>query len=200
MAGIIQHFVLLEGKNTDPLAKKTLIFPRYHQLDVVRRLLNHAAGHGVGHSYLIQHSAGSGKSNSITWAAYQLIETYPERIDLQGARALHDYTMALKNQYLRSSAPISKVIYDDRIHVIDNALGHIITASVISAPAAIMLGLIMVPGAEQDIDESPLKIANDYQSVMDAITRGTADGLKLMTNVGAMLLVLVLLRFIKIWQ
>ncbi|MDH2291611.1 DUF45 domain-containing protein [Cobetia sp. 10Alg 146] len=48
---------------------------------------------------------------------------YSEPHQLQGARALHDYTMALKNQYLRSSAPISKVIYDDRIHVIDNALG-----------------------------------------------------------------------------
>ncbi|MEE4210152.1 MAG: DEAD/DEAH box helicase family protein [Parvularcula sp.] len=87
LAGIIQHFVLLEGKQTDPLAKKTLIFPRYQQLDVVRKLLAHAAGHGVGQSYLIQHSAGSGKSNSITWAAYQLIETYPERADLPGARA-----------------------------------------------------------------------------------------------------------------
>ncbi|SEP24283.1 type I restriction enzyme, R subunit [Salinihabitans flavidus] len=88
LAGIIQHFVLLEGKQTEPLAKKTLIFPRYQQLDVVRKLLDHAAGHGVGHSYLIQHSAGSGKSNSITWAAYQLIETYPGRLDLPGARAL----------------------------------------------------------------------------------------------------------------
>ncbi|MDA3922119.1 MAG: DEAD/DEAH box helicase family protein [Salinisphaera sp.] len=88
LAGIIQHFVLLEGKKTDPLAKKTLIFPRYQQLDVVRQLLGHAARHGVGRSYLIQHSAGSGKSNSITWTAYQLIETYPERLDLPGARAL----------------------------------------------------------------------------------------------------------------
>ncbi|MEH6505978.1 MAG: DEAD/DEAH box helicase family protein [Sulfitobacter litoralis] len=88
LAGIIQHFVLLEGKAIDPLAKKTLIFPRYQQLDVVRKLLAHTAANGVGHSYLIQHSAGSGKSNSITWAAYQLIESYPERLDVPGARAL----------------------------------------------------------------------------------------------------------------
>lgn len=88
LAGIIQHFVLLEGKSTDPLAKKTLIFPRCHQLNVVRDLLSHTAEHGVGHSYLIQHSAGSGKSNSITWTAYQLIETYPDSMDLPGARAL----------------------------------------------------------------------------------------------------------------
>ena len=88
LAGIIQHFVLLEGKATEPLAKKSLIFPRYQQLDVVRRLLGHASTNGVGHSYLIQHSAGSGKSNSITWAAYQLIETYPQSTSLPGARGL----------------------------------------------------------------------------------------------------------------
>ncbi|MEA2118979.1 type I restriction endonuclease subunit R [Halovibrio sp. HP20-50] len=88
LAGIIQHFVLLEGKSSDPLAKKALIFPRYQQLDVVRKLLNHTATHGVGHRYLIQHSAGSGKSNSITWAAYQLIESYPKQLDLPGAKAL----------------------------------------------------------------------------------------------------------------
>ncbi|HAB62735.1 MAG TPA: DEAD/DEAH box helicase [Pseudomonas sp.] len=88
LAGIIQHFVLLEGKATDPLAKKSLIFPRYQQLDVVRRLLDHASNNGVGHSYLIQHSAGSGKSNSITWAAYQLIEAYPNSAGLPGAKGL----------------------------------------------------------------------------------------------------------------
>lgn len=88
LAGIIQHFVLLEGKQNDPLAKKSMIFPRYHQLDVVRRLLHHTATTGVGHSYLIQHSAGSGKSNSITWAAYQLIEAYPASPVVAGGRGL----------------------------------------------------------------------------------------------------------------
>lgn len=88
LAGIIQHFVLMEGKATEPLAKKTLIFPRYHQLDVVRRLLGHAATAGVGHCYLIQHSAGSGKSHSITWTAYQLIETYPAKPGIPGAKGL----------------------------------------------------------------------------------------------------------------
>jgi type I restriction enzyme R subunit len=88
LAGIIQHFVLLEGTATDPLAKKSLIFPRYQQLDVVRCLLEHTSTYGVGNSYLIQHSAGSGKSNSITWAAYQLLEAYPKSTSLPGARGL----------------------------------------------------------------------------------------------------------------
>ena len=52
---------------------KTQIWPRYHQLDVVRQLLDDALRHGAGRRYLIQHSAGSGKSNSIAWLAHQLI-------------------------------------------------------------------------------------------------------------------------------
>ena len=53
--------------------KKTQIYPRYHQLDVVRALLADAASKGAGRRYLIQHSAGSGKSNSIAWLSHQLI-------------------------------------------------------------------------------------------------------------------------------
>ena len=53
--------------------RRTQTWPRYHQLDVVRRLLADAAFSGVGKRYLIQHSAGSGKSNSIAWLAHQLI-------------------------------------------------------------------------------------------------------------------------------
>ena len=52
--------------------KETLIFPRYHQWDVVSKLVDAARTEGPGHKYLIQHSAGSGKSNSIAWAAHQL--------------------------------------------------------------------------------------------------------------------------------
>ncbi|MBK9428221.1 MAG: type I restriction endonuclease subunit R [Gammaproteobacteria bacterium] len=53
--------------------KRVQIWPRYHQLDVVRRSLADAREHGAGKRYLIQHSAGSGKSNSIAWLAHQLI-------------------------------------------------------------------------------------------------------------------------------
>lgn len=88
VANIIQHFVRFDGKETDPLSKKNLYFPRYHQLDVVRKLIKDASEKGVGQTYLIQHSAGSGKSNSITWAAYQLIETYPESDTLPGSKGV----------------------------------------------------------------------------------------------------------------
>ena len=87
LATIIQHFILLEAdKPRDPLSKQTLIFPRYHQRDVVRRLLKHAKANGPGQRYLIQHSAGSGKSYSITWVAFQLIELYRDVRDDTPAR------------------------------------------------------------------------------------------------------------------
>lgn len=56
--------------------KESMIFPRYHQWDVVRKLINAAKTEGLGHKYLIQHSAGSGKSNSIAWCAHQLSSLY----------------------------------------------------------------------------------------------------------------------------
>ncbi|UYZ84869.1 DEAD/DEAH box helicase family protein [Entomomonas sp. E2T0] len=51
---------------------ETMIFPRYHQLDAVRKLVKHSKANGSGHNYLIQHSAGSGKSNTIAWLAHHL--------------------------------------------------------------------------------------------------------------------------------
>ena len=89
LANIVQHFVRLDGSKKSELNDRTLFFPRYHQLDVVRQLVAHASEHGVGQTYLIQHSAGSGKSNSITWAAYQLIETYPASDLVHGSKG-HD--------------------------------------------------------------------------------------------------------------
>ncbi|SDI14290.1 type I restriction endonuclease subunit R [Proteiniclasticum ruminis] len=58
--------------------KKTLIFPRYHQLDVVKKLVSDVKVSGSGKNYLIQHSAGSGKSNSIAWTSYRLASLHNE--------------------------------------------------------------------------------------------------------------------------
>jgi type I restriction enzyme, R subunit len=72
---IIENYAqVVETRNEKTGKKKRVqIFPRYHQLDVVRRLLADARSHGAGRRYLIQHSAGSGKSNSIAWLSHQLI-------------------------------------------------------------------------------------------------------------------------------
>lgn len=90
LANIIQHFVRFDGTDKDALNTKNLYFPRYHQLDVVRKLIADTTKHGAGKRYLIQHSAGSGKSNSITWLAYQLIEAYPENALSAGTRSLDE--------------------------------------------------------------------------------------------------------------
>ncbi|MDM8536800.1 type I restriction endonuclease [Desulfobacterales bacterium HSG17] len=74
LANIIEKYAqIFKEKDQDTgKTRKKLIFPRYHQITSVRKLLAHAKENGVGKRYLIQHSAGSGKSNSITWLAHQL--------------------------------------------------------------------------------------------------------------------------------
>ncbi len=67
---LIQNY--LHSERDERTGQEKFIFPRFHQLMVVRKLLAHAKANGSGHSYLIQHSAGSGKSNSIAWLAHQL--------------------------------------------------------------------------------------------------------------------------------
>lgn len=72
---ILQKYMHLQqefDKKTGELKSETMIFPRYHQLDVVTKLLADVKENGSGKNYLIQHSAGSGKSNSIAWLAHRL--------------------------------------------------------------------------------------------------------------------------------
>ncbi len=78
---ILGRFVHLQKEEKEdfhgrPYTEEKLIFPRYHQWDAVRKLLRTTREEGPGHRYLIQHSAGSGKSNSIAWSAHQLASLY----------------------------------------------------------------------------------------------------------------------------
>jgi type I restriction enzyme R subunit len=90
---ILQRFMHLEVKEkqvkTDKgvrtVRKETMIFPRYHQLDAVRKLVAHAKAYGAGRNYLIQHSAGSGKSNSIAWLAHRLASLHDAQDELEWA-------------------------------------------------------------------------------------------------------------------
>jgi len=75
LSNIIEKYAqIVEETGDDNVKRRKLVFPRYHQLDVVRQLLADAKANGVGQRYLIQHSTGSGKSNSITWLSHQLVE------------------------------------------------------------------------------------------------------------------------------
>ncbi len=80
IADILEHFVNLSKDKKTKLSQRDLYFPRYHQLDVVRKLVSDIEKNGIGKRYLIQHSAGSGKSNSITWSAYRFIEIYDKKL------------------------------------------------------------------------------------------------------------------------
>lgn len=75
VADIIENYVQVVRIKHEKTGRKqeNQIWPRYHQLDVVRRLLADVREHGAGRCYLIQHSAGSGKSNSIAWLAHRLV-------------------------------------------------------------------------------------------------------------------------------
>lgn len=80
LRSLITQFVYIQRKKDTKTkkTKETLIFPRFHQYRVVTRLVEDVEKNGVGGRYLIQHSAGSGKSNSITWLAYRLVEAEKE--------------------------------------------------------------------------------------------------------------------------
>jgi type I restriction enzyme R subunit len=74
LANILENYAqIIEEKDKKGKKKYKLVFPRYHQLEVTKKLLADAQNSGAGKRYLIQHSAGSGKSNSIAWLAHQLI-------------------------------------------------------------------------------------------------------------------------------
>lgn len=76
LSNIIENFaqvVVEKDEKTHKIIKETQVFPRYHQLSAVKQLLADTLKDGVGRRYLIQHSAGSGKSNSIAWLAHQLV-------------------------------------------------------------------------------------------------------------------------------
>ena len=81
---ILHRFIHLEIDEREIggklVRKETLIFPRYHQLDVVRKVEAAAKSEGPGHNYLVMHSAGSGKSNSIAWLAHRLASLHGQTI------------------------------------------------------------------------------------------------------------------------
>ena len=94
LSDIIENYAQVV-KKLDPktnVEKQSVVWPRYHQLDCVRKLLAETKAHGVGQRFLIQHSAGSGKSNSITWLAYQLVGL------LDGTQALLDSVVVVTDR------------------------------------------------------------------------------------------------------
>jgi len=115
LTNILENYAqVIETKNERTGRKKRVqVFPRYHQLDVVRRVLEHVSANGVGSRYLIQHSAGSGKSNSIAWLAHQLIalrrdgkEIFDSVIVVTDRRILDDQIQKTVKQFMQVGATV----------------------------------------------------------------------------------------------
>jgi type I restriction enzyme R subunit len=115
LTNIIENYAqIVEEKNEKTGKKKRKqVFPRFHQLEAVRRLLADVAWHGAGKRYLIQHSTGSGKSNSIAWLAHQLIglrrddkELFHSIIVVTDRRVLDHQIQATIKQFAQVSATI----------------------------------------------------------------------------------------------
>ncbi len=115
LTNILENYAqIVEFKNERTGRKKRVqIFPRYHQLDVVRKVLAIVPRDGVGGRYLIQHSAGSGKSNSIAWLAHQLIgvktqdtELFDSVIVVTDRRILDDQIQKTIKQFMQVGATV----------------------------------------------------------------------------------------------
>jgi len=115
LTDIIENYAqIVEEK--DPRSgrkKRRQVWPRYHQLGVVRQALADVQGHGAGKRYLIQHSAGSGKSNSIAWLAHQLIgvkqddkEVFDSVIVVTDRRILDDQIQKTIKQFMQVSSTV----------------------------------------------------------------------------------------------
>ena len=115
LTDILENYAqIVEEKNPKTGKKKrNQILPRYHQLDVVRKALAHVQANGAGKRYLIQHSAGSGKSNSIAWLSHQLIavkrggrEVFDSVIVVTDRRILDDQIQKTIKQFMQVGATV----------------------------------------------------------------------------------------------
>ena len=120
---ILQRFMHLEinemqvktDKGARTVRKETMIFPRYHQLDSVRKLVAHAKTHGAGRNYLIQHSAGSGKSNSIAWLSHRLASLHDERDE----KAFHSVVVVTDRRVLDQQLQSTVYQFEHKLGVVE---------------------------------------------------------------------------------
>lgn len=130
------HLQVERDRKTGAVKSERLIFPRYHQLDVVTKLLANVRENGPGHNYLIQHSAGSGKSNSIAWLAHRLSSLHNDQdekifqsvIIVTDRRVLDSQLQDTVYQFDHVAGVVQKVKKSSQLRdAINNGVGIIIT-------------------------------------------------------------------------
>lgn len=128
---------ILTDEGIRKITKETMIFPRYHQLECVRRIVAHARTHGPGRNYLIQNSAGSGKSNSIAWLAHRLScmhddadkKVFDSVIVVTDRRVLDQQLQNTIYQFEHKQGVVQKIDEDTRqlVHALANSTPIVIT-------------------------------------------------------------------------
>ena len=197
---ILQRFMHLEVKEkqvkTDKgvrtARKETMIFPRYHQLGAVRRLVAHAKANGSGRNYLVQHSAGSGKSNSIAWLAHRLASLHDKHdekvfhsvIVVTDRRVLDQQLQSTIYQFEHKTGVVEKI--DEDTQQLARALSQgtpIVITTIQKFPfISQALSTLEQKGAGVKIDTSGTRFAVVVDEAHSSQSGETATALKGMLN------------------
>ena len=197
---ILQRFMHLEVKKkqvkTDKgvrtVSKETMIFPRYHQLDAVRKLVAHAKAKGAGRNYLIQHSAGSGKSNSIAWLSHRLASLHDKHdkkvfhsvIVVTDRRVLDQQLQATIYQFEHKTGVVEKI--DENTQQLAQALSQgtpIIITTIQKFPfISQALSTLVKKGSGVKIDTAGKRFAVIVDEAHSSQSGETATTLKGMLN------------------
>ena len=168
---IIGSFIFIENEGK---AGEKIVFPRYHQLDAVRRLIESTEIDGAGKNYLIQHSAGSGKTNSISWLAHRLanLHTSEDKLIFDCVVVITDRVVLdrqLQDAIIRSSMPhgVVKPIKEGSKQLAEALVdGTKIIITTLQKFPFIMGGLLRIAGAKNTAspDEAALLKSKVWQN------------------------------------
>lgn len=186
LTNIIENYAQIVESRNERTGKKARqqIFPRYHQLDVVRNVLADVAVSGAGKRYLVQHSAGSGKSNSIAWLAHQLIgvkyenrEVFDSVIVVTDRRVLDDQIQKTIRQFMQVGATVGHAEHSDDLRRFIEEGKKIIISTVQKFP--FILDEISKDGEERNfaiiIDEAHSSQGGKNASAMNAALNDEID-------------------------
>lgn len=184
---IVGNFIFLETAeetiydergNRTKVTKETMIFPRYHQLDAVRKLVATTAKEKAGHNYLIQHSAGSGKTNSISWLSHRLSSLHTEEdekifdcvIVITDRRVLDKQLQDAIYQIEHAQGVVKAIDQDSRQLAEALVDGTKIVVTTLQKFPFVLRGLLHIAGAENidTPDPASIKRAKEWEEKIAA--------------------------------
>jgi type I restriction enzyme R subunit len=169
---ILGHFMFIEKKDEKVddgkggqrrVTKEAVIFPRYHQLDSVRTIIDGARREGPGHNYLVQHSAGSGKTNSISWLSHRLASLHDDGdakvfdcvIVITDRRVLDQQLQDAIYQIEHAQGVVKAIDHDSRQLAAALVDGTKIVITTLQKFPFVLRGLLHIAGAESRENASP---------------------------------------------